>query len=68
VPAFGGYCGYGVAKNALARVDPTAFQVIGGRLILQYNADVKAEFGRDVRGNLARADANWPGLVERQGK
>jgi YHS domain-containing protein len=67
-PAFGGYCGYGLAQGYLAPISPDAFQIIDGRLILQYNRDAAAMFAKDVQGNLAKADANWPGLVQKHGK
>lgn len=62
VPAYGGYCGFGVAKGALAKIDPTAFQIVDGRLILQYNADAMKEFNENLQANVARADENWKKL------
>jgi YHS domain-containing protein len=68
VPEFGGYCAYGVAKNALVKIDPKAFQVVNGRLLLQYDLGVRNDFSKDVTGNLSKADANWPGLLSKKGK
>ena len=65
-PAFGGYCAYGVSKGKLVGVDVEAFQVVEGRLLLQYSKGVRDDFNRDPRGNLTRADANWPKLVDKQ--
>ena len=67
-PAFGGYCAYGVSRNKLAEVEVEAFQIANGRLLLQYSKDVRDNFNQDSKGNLAKADANWPGLVEKKGK
>lgn len=67
-PAFGGYCGFGVADDHLAPVDPNTFQIVDGRLILQYNKDAMAMFNKDPKGNLAKADTNWRKLVEQHGK
>ena len=67
-PAFGGYCAYGVSRNKLAPVDVDAFQIVGGRLILQYSKDVRDHFNQDPQGNLTKANTNWPGLVENKGK
>ena len=33
-PAFGGYCAYGVSRNKLVEIDPEAFQITDGRLLL----------------------------------
>jgi YHS domain-containing protein len=67
-PAFGGFCAYGVSRNKLVEIDPDAFQIVDGRLLLQYSKGVRSDFNKDTRGNLAKADGNWPGLVERKGK
>jgi len=67
-PVFGGYCAYGVSKGKLVEVDVDAFQIVNGRLLLQYTKGVRDDFNKDTKGNLAKAEANWPGLVEKKGK
>ena len=67
-PVFGGYCAYGVSRNKLVEVDVDAFQIVDGKLLLQYSKDVRDDFNKDTRGNLARAESNWPKLVENKGK
>jgi YHS domain-containing protein len=67
-PAFGGYCAYGVSRNKLVAIDVEAFQIVDGRLLLQYSTGVRDNFNKDTKGNLAKAEANWPGLVEKQRK
>jgi YHS domain-containing protein len=67
VPAFGGYCAYGASIDALVSVDPTVFQIVDGRLLLQYDRQAYERFNTDASANLDRADANWPGLVEKYG-
>jgi len=67
-PAFGGFCAFGVSHNKLVEIDPEAFQVTDGRLLLQYSKSVQTDFNKDTKGNLAKANANWPGLVEKKGK
>jgi YHS domain-containing protein len=67
-PVFGGYCAYGVSRNKLVEIDVDAFQIVDGRLILQYSKSVRNDFNKDTQGNLAKANANWPGLVENKGK
>lgn len=68
LPQFGGYCAYGVSINKAVNIDPTAFQVIDGKLYLQYSKDILAKFNQDQAGNLQKAQSNWPALVESQGK
>ena len=67
-PQFGGFCAYAVSKNSTASIDPEAFQIVDGRLLLQYNTDIRDKFNQDQAGNLKKADGNWPGLVEKKGK
>ena len=67
-PAFGGYCAYGLSKSKLVEIDVDAFQIVNGRLLLQYSKGVRDDFNKDTKGNLAKAEANWPGLVEKKGK
>ena len=67
-PVFGGYCAYGVSKGKLVEIDVDAFQIVNGRLLLQYSKGVRDDFNKDGKGNLAKAEANWPGLVEKKGR
>jgi YHS domain-containing protein len=67
-PVFGGYCAYGVSRNKLVEIDVKAFQIVNGKLLLQYNKGVRDDFNEDTKGNLAKADANWSALVAKKGK
>ena len=66
-PQFGGFCAYGVSQGHTAPVKIEAFQIVNGRLLMQYDLDVKNDFNKDQSGNLAKADKNWPVLVEKKG-
>ena len=67
-PQFGGYCAYGVSKGKLVEIDVEAFQVVDGHLLLQYSKGVRDTFNEDSAGNLKKAEANWPKLLEKKGK
>jgi len=67
-PAFGGYCAFGVSRNKLVEIDVEAFQIVDGKLLLQYSKSVREDFNKDAAGNLAKANTNWPGLVDKKGK
>lgn len=67
VPAYGGYCGYAASIDRLSPINPEWFQIIDGRLILQHNKKAYDKFNGDLKGNIAKADQNWPGLVGRNG-
>jgi len=67
-PVFGGYCAYGVSHGSRAPVKIEAWQIVNGRLLMQYDLGVKDEFNKDQQGTLKKADQNWPGLVDKYGK
>ena len=67
-PQFGGYCAYGLSRGSLVDIDPAAFQIVNGRLLLQYSRGVMENFNKDAAVNLGKADQNWPLLVEKKGK
>jgi YHS domain-containing protein len=67
-PQFGGFCAWAVSRGYTASIDPHAFQIVDGRLLLQYSLKVRKDFSADTVGNLRKADANWPSIVEKKGK
>lgn len=67
-PQFGGYCAYGVSHGSRAPIKIEAWQIVNGRLLMQYDLDVKDSFNKDQQGTLKKADQNWPGLVDKYGK
>lgn len=67
-PQFGGFCAYGVSRGSLIEIDPTAFQIVNGRLLLQYSRGVMEKFNRDAATNLQKAERNWMLLLEKKGK
>lgn len=64
VPAYGGYCAYGVANGHKVSVDPEAFRVVDGRLYLNYSKGVQRHWLADIPGNIAKAESNWPKLKD----
>jgi YHS domain-containing protein len=67
-PQFGGFCGYAVSQGHTASVDPEAFLIQDGRLILQYSKKVLASWNENPNERLKSADANWPGIAAKKGK
>jgi YHS domain-containing protein len=66
-PAYGGYCGYAASIYRLSPISPEWFQIEDGKLILQHNKKAFDLFNKDLKPNVAKADANWPGLVDKNG-
>jgi len=67
-PQFGGYCAYGASRGKTVPIKIETWEIVNGRLLLQYDLDVKSKFDKDPQGTLRKADENWPGLVEKYGK
>jgi YHS domain-containing protein len=68
VPQYGGFCAYGVAHGALFPVDISTWQIRQGKLYLNLNREVLRKFNADPAENIAKAESNWPGLVEKNGR
>jgi YHS domain-containing protein len=67
-PQYGGFCAYGVGLDALFPVDISTWQIRDGKLYLNLDHDILAKFNADFGGNVAKADKNWPGLVQKNGQ
>jgi hypothetical protein len=62
-PRYGGWCAWAVAEGYTAPTVPEAWAIVDGRLYLNYSRGVQRRWARDIPGNIARADANWPGVL-----
>jgi YHS domain-containing protein len=65
-PQYGGYCGYAASINKISPTSPHFWQILDGRLVLQHNQKAWDAWVKDVKGNLVKADANWPKLKNRK--
>jgi YHS domain-containing protein len=66
-PQFGGFCAYGVSRGKKVPIKIEAFQIVNGRLLMQYDLDVRDKFNKDTNGNLKSADEKWPSVLEEYG-
>ena len=62
LPAYDGWCAYGVAVGAKVPVDPRVFSVVDGRLYLNKNRWVGRSFDKDQKGYITQANEKWPEL------
>ena len=58
-PAYGGFCAYGAALGKKFDGDPRFWKIVEGKLYLNLNGDIQAEWSKDIAGNIAKADTNW---------
>jgi YHS domain-containing protein len=63
-PQYGGYCAWAVANNNTASGDPKFWRIVGGKLYLNYNADIQSKWSKDIPALIAKGNANWPSVLK----
>jgi hypothetical protein len=58
-PQFGGYCAYGVSENHKSPTEPEAFTIVGDKLYLNYNVEVRELWRKDKDGHIKKGETNW---------
>ena len=62
-PQYGGFCSWGVSQGKLFDIDPVdGWTLHGGKLYLNFNADINKTFRNDATGFIAKAERHWPDL------
>lgn len=64
-PQFGGYCAWAVSRGYTADTDPEAWKIVDGRLYLNYSKRVQRMWEQDIPGNIEKAKANWPSVLNK---
>ncbi len=59
-PQYGGFCAFGTAMGRKFPGDPNAWRIVDGKLYLNLNKDVQAQWVTDIPGFIRGADHNWP--------
>ena len=69
LPAYDGYCAYGMSFGKKVKSDPRAFTVVNGKTYFNKNEAIAKDFRKDEAGYIAKADANWKKLsmMEKEG-
>lgn len=63
VPAYGGYCAYGLSEGYQAAVDPTAFTIVDDRLFLNYSHVVRDRWQQEQATRIESADGHWQKML-----
>lgn len=64
-PQYGGYCAWAVANGYTAKGDPLQWKIVGGKLYLNYNAEIQSRWVKDIPGFIRKGDREWPGVLEK---
>ena len=59
VPAYGGYCAFGVSVGAKFDGDPRYWKIVDGKLYLSLNKKIQDTWLKDVPGNIGKAEKSW---------
>jgi YHS domain-containing protein len=65
LPAYGGYCAYGVAQGYKVDGDPTVWKIVDNKLYVNLNRSIGRKFNADISGLIKQADAKWPGMKDK---
>jgi YHS domain-containing protein len=60
MPAYGGFCSFGVTQSRKFDIDPLAWEIVNGKLYLQLDPGTRTVWMEDTQGNIATADTVWP--------
>ena len=64
LPQYGGYCAYAAAHNAVSDVDPIAWQIVEGKLYLNYDHKVQRLWANQLDEFIPLADQHWNSLQQ----
>jgi hypothetical protein len=53
-----------VANGGTAKGDPQYWDLVNGKLYLNYNADVQKKWRLDKPGFIQKADTLWPSVLD----
>jgi YHS domain-containing protein len=62
-PQYGGYCAQATSEGNLAVTQPDAWKIVNGKLYLNYDTTVQAQWMGDIPGHIASANKNWPAIL-----
>ncbi len=65
VPAYGGFCAYGVSVNAKFDGNPENWKIVDGKLYLNLDSSIQEAWLKDVPGNIKKAEVIWPVIKDK---
>ena len=62
LPAYGGYCAFGVSKGKKFYGDPTVWKVVDGTLYLNLDTKIQKLWVSDLSDNIEEGDKLWASI------
>lgn len=65
LPAYGGYCAYGVSVAKKFVADPEVWKIVDDTLYLNLDKGIQAKWEKDIPGNIKKAEMNWLAIKDK---
>lgn len=65
VPAYNGFCAFGVSVGKKFAGDPEVFRVVNGTTYLNLDAGIQDEWLKDTKGRIKSADRKWDSIKDK---
>ena len=65
LPAYGGYCAFGVSVGKKFVGDPEVWKIVDGRLFLNLDQNIQKQWSKDIPGRIEMADKQWPQIKDK---
>ncbi|MEO1067130.1 MAG: YHS domain-containing (seleno)protein [Pseudomonadota bacterium] len=59
-PQYGGYCAWAMVNGDIASIVPEAWDIVDGKLYLNFSLGVRRRWRRDIPRHIRLADGRWP--------
>ena len=65
IPAYNGYCAFGVSVGKKFIGDPEVYRVINGKTYLNLDSGIQAQWLKDTDRRIITADKKWPKIKKK---
>jgi len=63
MPAYNGYCAYGMVFGMKSKIDPLEFDIVDGKLFLQLDSGTRRRWNRKMNRNIKKGNRAWRKLA-----
>lgn len=66
LPAYGGYCAYGLGVGKKFVADPEVWKIVDGTLYLNLDKSIQQKWEQDIPGYIKKGDTNWMTMKDKK--
>lgn len=63
-PQYGGYCAWGIVVDNLVKIEGDLWDIVDGKLYLNFNKKLQEKWRKDIPGNIKIADEKFERLLK----